>query len=33
MQEQKLKKKKNQIKDKKDESTKIHYFTINKHEY
>jgi len=33
MQEQKLKKKEDQAKDKRDELIKIHYFTINKHEY
>ncbi len=33
MQEQKLKKKENQTKDKRDELIKIYYFTINKHEY
>ncbi len=33
MQEQKLKKKENHAKDKRNESIKIHYFTINKHEH
>ncbi len=33
MQERKLKKKENHAKGKRDELTKIHYFTTNKHEH